>query len=185
MPVEVHSERGPIMNQDPQGLARSHDRYRVIPRVLCFIRHGDDVLLLRGAPDKRLWAGLYNGVGGHVERYESIHAALLREVREETGLAVRDVKLCGVVHADGGDRAVGILFFVFTAWAAQRAVIATSEGALEWIPTARLPPAEQMVEDLPWLLTKTLALGPADPPFYAAYRYDDEGRLMVSEDGAT
>ena len=43
-------------------------RYVVIPRVNSFLRHGRDVLLLKGAPDKRIWAGRYNGIGGHTDR---------------------------------------------------------------------------------------------------------------------
>ncbi len=42
-------------------------RYPVIPRALIFLFTGDSVLLLKGAPDKRIWPGLYNGIGGHIE----------------------------------------------------------------------------------------------------------------------
>ena len=38
-----------------------------------------------------------------------------REVREEAGLEVHDIRLRGVAHADAGDPVTGILFFVFTA----------------------------------------------------------------------
>jgi 8-oxo-dGTP diphosphatase len=31
-------------------------RYQIIPRVLIFIFDGDRVLLIKGAPNKRLWA---------------------------------------------------------------------------------------------------------------------------------
>ena len=64
----------------------SRGRYTVIPRTLVFLRNGDDILLLKGAPTKRLWAGRYNGLGGHVEADETIMAGALREVREEAGL---------------------------------------------------------------------------------------------------
>ncbi len=106
------------MGRNDQGVGRSADRYKVIPRVLCFITHGEDVLLLRGAAHKRLWAGLYNGVGGHVERDEDIYTAARREAREETGLEVAQLRLAGVIHADAGDAATGILFFVFVGRAA-------------------------------------------------------------------
>ncbi len=160
------------MGREDQGVAQSHGRYQVIPRSLCFITHGAEVLLLRGGPHKRLWAGRYNGVGGHIEAGEDVYTATLREIREETGLTVHELRLCGVVHVDAGDPGVGILFFVFTAKADSRAVGASPDGVLEWWPTDRLPLSE-MVEDLPILLPKVLGLGPSASPFFAAYRYDD------------
>ena len=67
------------------------DRYTIIPRTLIFLICGKNVLLLKGALNKRLWAGLYNGVGGHIERGEDILTAAQRELQEETGL--EEVKL--------------------------------------------------------------------------------------------
>lgn len=166
------------MGREDQGVAVSRGRYQVIPRTLCFVTHGDDVLLLLGGPHKRIWAGRYNGVGGHIEPGEDIYAATLREVAEETGLAVRDVRLRGVVHADAGDPAVGILFFVFTAVADTRDTAPCPDGALEWWPVDRLP-AAKMVEDLPVLLPRVLAMGPADPPLFVAYGYDAADRLII------
>lgn len=167
------------MGREDQGVARSSDRYQVIPRSLCFITHGGDVLLLRGGPHKRLWAGRYNGVGGHIEAGEDVYSATLREIREETGLRVHDLRLCGVAHVDAGNPGVGILFFIFTAQADSQTVSVSPEGALEWWPIARLPTAD-LVEDLPILLPKALALPPAAPPFFATYRYDEQDRLVIA-----
>lgn len=167
------------MGRDDQGLAQSQSRYQVVPRTLCFITNKDKVLLLHGAPHKRLWAGLYNGVGGHIEPGEDVYTATLREVKEETGLDVSDVRLRGVVHADVGDPNVGILFFVFTAIAVNQQVVPSAEGALEWLPVSDLPFAE-MVEDLRVLLPKLLAMEPSDPPFFASYNYDADDRLVIS-----
>ena len=167
------------MTRDDQGVAESVARYQVIPRTLCFITHDGDVLLLRGGPHKRLWAGLYNGVGGHVEPQEDIYTAALREVQEETGLTIQDVRLCGVVHVDTGDPVVGILFFVFTAVTTNRDTTPSGEGVLEWWPITALP-REGLVEDLPLLLPKALAQGRESPPFFALYRYDANNRLVAS-----
>jgi 8-oxo-dGTP diphosphatase len=173
-------ERGvTTVGREDQGLSKSADRYRVIPRTLCFITYGEDVLLLRGGPQKRLWAGLYNGVGGHVEAHEDIYSGLLREVQEETGLKVHDVRLRLVSHIDAGDGNLGIMIFVFTAVAAGRDVIASEEGTLEWVPKNSLP-LGSMVEDLPLLLPRVLAMAPADPPFFAVYRYDETDQLRVT-----
>jgi 8-oxo-dGTP diphosphatase len=170
------------MGRDNQGVNQSHGRYQVIPRVLCFVMYGDEVLLLRGGPRKRLWAGLYNGVGGHVEPGEDIYTAVLREVKEETGLDAGNVRLSGVVHVDVDDPIRGVLFFVFTAIAAGKQVVQTSAGTLEWLHVRALPLA-QMVEDLPVILPLVLAMGPADPPFFAMYMYDADDRLVISFSG--
>ena len=167
------------MGREDQGVSQGRLRYQVVPRTLCFITYQADLLLLRGGPDKRLWAGLYNGVGGHVEAGEDIYSSALREIGEETGLEVTGLRLCGIVHADAGDPALGILFFVFTAVAASRAVRPSAEGTLEWVSAAGLP-AGGMVEDLPVLIPKVLGLGPQEPPFFALYRYDAEDRLTIT-----
>jgi 8-oxo-dGTP diphosphatase len=43
------------------------------------------------------WCGL-TFPGGHVEAGESIMASTVREIREETGLTVSNLRLCGVVE---------------------------------------------------------------------------------------
>ena len=60
----------------------SSDRYQLIPRTLIFLTRGESVLLLKGAPNKRIWANRYNGVGGHIERGEDAHTAARRELLE-------------------------------------------------------------------------------------------------------
>ncbi len=155
-------------------------RYRVVPRTLCFITHDDDVLLLRGAPDKPIWPNQYNGVGGHVEPDEDVRAAARREIREETGLEVRDLRLRGVINIPVDAQSnTGILIFVFAAAATTRKVHPSDEGALEWVDLDQLPKLD-LVEDLPTLIPQVLAMEPNDPPFFAHYRYDERGRLNVS-----
>ena len=166
------------MGQKDQGVAVSRHRYQVIPRTLCFVTHGDTVLLLLGGATKRLWAGRYNGLGGHVEPGEDIYTSTRREVREEAGLEIHDIRLRCVVHADAGDPAAGILFFVFTAVADETRALPSEEGGLEWWPVNALP-ADRMVEDLPVLLPKVLTMGSADPPLFAAYSYDEGDRLVI------
>ena len=56
------------MPKSDQGVR--NDRYKIIPRTLIFVTRGEQVLLLKGAVHKRLWANQYNGIGGHVEQGE-------------------------------------------------------------------------------------------------------------------
>src|SRR5512143_1582242 len=115
-----------------QGAALSQNRYHWVPRVLCFVTSGPEVLLLRGAPGKRLWAGKFNGLGGHVERGETVHAAARREIREEAGVEVSRLRLRGVITVETGE-AAGIGLYVFTAEAASPSVVPSDEGTLHWV----------------------------------------------------
>ncbi len=172
------------MGREDQGVAASRSRYQVVPRTLCFVRYQDatggpgEVLLLKGAPHKRIWANRYNGLGGHVERGEDMLTATLREVREEAGLEVHAARLVGVVHADGGDPQLGILFFIFTAWSETREVVSSPEGALEWHRADALPAAE-MAPDLPVILPRLLALPAGAPPLFLSYTYDEHDQLVI------
>src|SRR5579859_820290 len=155
----------------------SRPRYQLIPRVLCFVTAGTDVLLLKGAPNKKLWAGKYNGLGGHVERGESVQAAAAREILEESALTVSDLRLRGVITIDLGDEP-GIGLFVFTAEAISRAFTASAEGALGWVPLSRVA-ALDTVEDLPVLLPYVLGQAAEAAPFSALYHYAADGRLIM------
>jgi 8-oxo-dGTP diphosphatase len=109
-------------------------RYTVIPRSLVFLRNGGDLLLLKGAPTKRLWAGRYNGLGGHIEAGETIAAGALREVREEAGLCaaqLTDFGLRALINIEGAPS--GVLLCVFTGWTLTREVHDSAEGTPEWI----------------------------------------------------
>jgi 8-oxo-dGTP diphosphatase len=155
------------------------DRYMIIPRTLIFITHGDRVLLLRGAPTKRLWANKYNGIGGHIERGEDTLSAAKRELNEETGLILIDLRLVGTVLIDAGEQ-TGIGLFVFHGALSGDAasVRDSSEGSLEWILFDQLD-AYPLVEDIPTLLGRILAMAPGDPPFAARYFYDDNDVMQI------
>ena len=161
-----------------QGVEKSAHRYKVVPRTLCFITHGDEILLLRGAPTKRIWPDKYNGVGGHVEANEDIYTSALREMCEETGLDVEDVQLRGIVNVDTAQE-TGIIVFVFTARALGRDARPSAEGMLEWVKQDQFMSLD-LVEDLPELLPRVLAMQPDDAPFFARYHYDEHDRLVIT-----
>ncbi len=167
------------MPKQDQGIDVSlkRQRYTVIPRTLIFITRGDQVLLLRGSPQKRIWANKYNGIGGHIEHDEDIYSAALREVREETGFDVEDLRLVGLINIDG-DQPTGIMLFVFTAASRSGEPIPSEEGSLEWIDRHQLTQID-LVEDLPTILPRALDLPSNAPPFFAHYHYDDQERLII------
>lgn len=80
-------------NADSNG---RHPRQRVDFMNMCMISDGrGNVVALEKV------GGSYEGLtfpGGHVERNETFSEAVIREVREETGLVIEHPKLCGIRH---------------------------------------------------------------------------------------
>ncbi|MBI3960023.1 MAG: NUDIX domain-containing protein [Chloroflexi bacterium] len=134
--------------------------YQVVPRTLIFVTSinpasgGEEMLLIAGAPAKRLWANKYNGIGGHVEAGEEFLAAAHRELAEETGLRDVALTLRGLiniaVHPDG-DTPSGVAVFVFTGHTDERTVRSGGEGGLHWVALADVK-SLPLVDDLHQLL---------------------------------
>jgi 8-oxo-dGTP diphosphatase len=152
-------------------------RYSLIPRVLVFITRGDFILLIRGAPDKKLWANLYNGIGGHVEQGEDILTAARRELYEEAGVISPDLQLCGLVAVDTGFNP-GVMLFIFTGTCTNEPLASSKEGKLEWVAISAINTLS-CVEDLPIILTKTLAIRKNRDIFSARSFYNEQNKLEV------
>ena len=75
-----------------------------------------------------------------MEPEESFVEAVVREVREETGLTVLDPRLCGVKQfcLSGGGRYVVLMFRASRYWGTLRS---SREGEMRWVPREALADA--------------------------------------------
>ncbi len=150
-------------------------RFHVIVRTLIFIFHNGRVLLLQGAPDKKIWAGKFNGIGGHLEKGEDILSSARRELREETGLSNIELNLRGNILIDSGNQA-GILLFVFRGDAQSDEVVSSTEGQLKWIGMDELENID-LVEDLRDLIPRVFA---EDEGLFSGYYYFVDDKLHMN-----
>jgi 8-oxo-dGTP diphosphatase len=165
------------MPKSDQGV--DHVCYHVIPRTLVFLfNQKHQVLLLKGSSNKRLWAELYNGIGGHIEAGEDILEAAYRELEEETGIKGILLRFCAQILVDVSDQ-VGVTMFIFKGDYAGQDFIASTEGTLAWIDLDALD-AYPLVEDLPELLPLIAAHQPTSPILIGKYTYGAHGDLEIS-----
>lgn len=166
------------MGATQQGADAVQNRWLTLPRTLCFVRNGADLLLMKRAPHKRVFPNQYNGLGGHIERDEDPYTSAKREILEESGLAVQSLQLCAVYNIDT-QHSSGILLFVFVGYSASREFVSDmSEGTLYWVPVAQLHEYD-LVEDLPLILPRILSLPAAAAPLFVHVSYDDYDRIQM------
>ena len=102
--------------------------------VNCYIeRQNGDILLLERALHHKIGPGKVAGVGGKVEPGESVHDAVIREVKEEAGITgLSQIRLRCILRWQNVDDH-DMLAFVFTAHTASEPVsYAPGEGRLFW-----------------------------------------------------
>ncbi|MFU0801092.1 MAG: ADP-ribose pyrophosphatase [Xylanivirga thermophila] len=102
---------------------------KAIVTVLCMV-YDDNKILLQDRV-KKDWRGL-TFPGGHVEKEESFVQAVIREIYEETGLIIREPKLCGVkqFQTDEDERYIVLLFKTDKF---EGTLISSDEGEMKWI----------------------------------------------------
>ncbi|MCH5338030.1 MAG: 8-oxo-dGTP diphosphatase [Acetatifactor sp.] len=101
--------------------------------TLCLI-YDEDMILLQNRV-KKDWKG-FTLPGGHVEPGESIVEAVIREMKEETGLTIKHPQLCGVKQfpiTDNGQVKGRYLVFLFRTNQFEGELVSSEEGKMKWI----------------------------------------------------
>jgi 8-oxo-dGTP diphosphatase len=114
--------------------------------VLCLIEDGDKVLLQNRV--KKDWHG-YALPGGHVEPGESFVDAVIREMKEETGLTILEPRLAGVKQFPIEQGRYVVLLFKATQWTGD--LVSSEEGQMEWVSYGNLSKVKT-VDDLEELI---------------------------------
>ncbi len=119
--------------------------------VLCLIHTGDSYLLQDRV--KKEWKG-YTLPGGHIEPGESVVDAVVREMKEETGLTIKSLRLCGVKQfpIEGGR----YLVFLFETDEFEGEVAGSEEGEMHWVKVSELSKVN-LVEDFDELIEVMLS----------------------------
>ena len=101
--------------------------------VLCLVQDGNRILLQNRV--KNDWQG-YTLPGGHVEHGESFVDAVIREMKEETGLDIINPRLAGIKQFPIENGRYVVLLFKTTEFAGT--LISSEEGTMEWVDCRNL-----------------------------------------------
>lgn len=105
--------------------------------VLCYLEKDNQYLmLLRNKKKEDINALKWIGVGGHIEENETKEEALVREVKEETGLTINTYKYRGELIFINND--FSEIMYLYTSDDFSGELIECNEGELHWINKAEI-----------------------------------------------
>lgn len=121
---------------------------------LLYLHKPNEKQILLAMKKRRFGAGKWNGVGGKVEGSESIIESLMREVKEEIGVDIREEDLVQVATIDflyenNPDWNNESHVFFTEKWGG--IPVETEEMRPEWFSTDNLPYKDMWIDDPHWL----------------------------------
>ena len=106
----------------------------IVASTLCYLKKdGQTLMLHRIKKDRDIHDGKWNGLGGKMLPGETPEECVIREVREESGLAITAPQLRGVMTFPKFKDDEDWYVFLFTADQFSGDMIECDEGHLEWI----------------------------------------------------
>jgi len=144
--------------------------------VMCaniFIRRDDKFLVLKRSPNKTFAPGVVHPVGGKIDPDEDPFTTAQREVLEETGLTLKNMRLEAVLNEllPPPRHDYNWLIFHFTADYESGEVAATDEGELVWMTADEIKASELFVSVRPVI---EHMLDPAVGTVFATFAYDGD-----------
>lgn len=116
--------------------------------TLLYIVNDDKVLLIY--KKRGLGKGLYNGVGGKVEKGEDVMRAAVRECLEEVGVKPLNIRWMGLLEFWNNNELYGYVH-VFVADSYEGELIETDEAKPVWFKISEIPYDKMWGDDLYWL----------------------------------
>ncbi len=111
----------------------------MIEATLCYVRNKDKTLMMHRIKKKNdMHANKWNGVGGKFEAGESPEDCAFREIKEESGFDVYNLKMKAVLTFPKFDGENDWLVFAFVAETDEFDFIQTHEGVLHWIDNDKI-----------------------------------------------
>ncbi len=106
----------------------------MIVSSLVYIRqNGKTLMIKKDGTHAGFDDGLYNGIGGKLEKAESPELCAYREITEETGLVAKDLILRGYITFPHFQDDIDWLVFIYECYDFSGELIASNEGSLHWI----------------------------------------------------
>jgi 8-oxo-dGTP diphosphatase len=154
--------------------------HEIVACANIFVRKDDKYLLLKRSAQKNYAPNVVHPIGGKIDPNEDPFTAAQRELLEEAGIKVNNMRLEAVVMEikPVPDEPYNWLIFHFSADYESGDMITTEEGEFVWL-TAEEILKEQLFPSVREIIANIL--NPNDGTVFARIPYDEQARIV--EDG--
>ncbi len=143
----------------------------MIVSSLVYIRqNGKTLMIKKDGTHQGFDDGIYNGIGGKLEKAESPELCAYREIAEETGLVANDLVLRGYITFPHFQNDIDWLVFIYECYDFSGEVTESDEGSLHWIDDDEILNLNIYEGDVEFL---NILYG-SDDFFYGECYYEDE-----------
>lgn len=141
--------------------------------TLCEIIQNRRILLKRAS--RGVSKGKWNGLGGKIEGHETELENIIREVKEESGLTIKNPKKHGVItFYQGNQRKIFAIMHIFSTNYFEGEIKSNDEGGIEWFGFDSIPYQDMWPDDAYWL---PLVL--KGKTFNAEFLFDDNMKRIL------
>lgn len=112
---------------------------------MCMIFDGKGNVVVQNKVNNEYWHG-WNFPGGHVEKGEYITPSVIREVKEETGLDIKEPKLCGIKEFHKMKDGKRYIVFLYSSDKFSGELKSSNEGEIFWYPLSDLIKSDKLID---------------------------------------
>ncbi len=142
----------------------------------CFVKKGNKYLMLHRKQNKRILPDVWMAPGGHREFNEGLFACAKREILEETGLTIKNIRIKAHGNAYLKDLAEEFYFHLLVADYASGTVRKNLEdGELVWLNQKQILSLDHLLAELKFVLPFVFSEGHAEVSYCAVY---EKGNFM-------
>jgi len=146
----------------------------VIYGTLCYLMNDKKLLMLKKSLGL-FGGGKWNGLGGKIGVREGPEQACIREVYEESGFHVSNLKYHGTLTFWFGNTSEPIIVYAFSTKSFEGQLREGREGILRWIDFGEIPYEEMWEDDRYWL--PMLLEG---KNFHGEFHFNQEGTKLLN-----
>ncbi len=154
----------------------------IVVTLECFVKKGNKYLMLHRGAHKRIMPDVWMAAGGHREFNEGLFECARREVLEETGLTIKNIRVKAIGNAYVKDLQQEFFFHMLLAdYAGGTLKTSDEDGRFEWLTKEEIIKLDKLLPELKHIITHILSSNDKIISYKAYYEKGTEMSLFELE----